>query len=356
MRHFFIIGLCAAAACGPSVRFDSAHATFTVQSSGANLFVPASLNGGATQYVLLDTGAPQTLWQGLSGDSFVGSLSVGPLTLHDYFVQGSAQTSIIGFDVLQRYVVTLDYHAPAVTIAAHTTPGPIHFSLERGNAVSQLAATTAVVDVVLEGEHHRMAVDSGANTVVLRTSVANQWRSDGRLTLQSTSSTIYGQTQSHLFRLRSIAVGDASLTNVIVGDGAEALLDSDPSLVIDGLLGGTYLRAFLVTLDFPDSTLALSAYPDESHIVDEFIRVPLLLARQGNEVLVAQTIASPQAAALAPYVGQVVNSIDGRDPSNESDDTLSTLLHGPLGTIRSFVIGGASVQIVLEDLLAIPSR
>ena len=357
MRRFLTLGIWwLASACGPTVTLDTSAPTFAVQSSGANLFVPVSLNGAATQYVLLDTGAPQTLFAGLEDDAFVGSLTIGPLTLNDYFVQGGSQTSIIGFDVLQRYAVTLDYRTPAVTIAAKAAPGPIPFSLERGNAVSQLSATTVVIDVVLEGEHHRLALDSGANTIVLRTSVADKWRKDGRLTLQSTSSTIYGQTQSHLFRLRHVAVGGASLDNVIVGDGAEALLDSDPSLAIDGLLGGTFLRAFLVTLDFPDHALTLASYPDESHITDEFIRVPLLLARQANDVLVAQVITSHQSAALAGYVGQAVTSIDGTALGTATDAEISALLHGPLGTVRTLVIGGASVAIAVEDLLAIPSR
>jgi hypothetical protein len=340
-------------ACGPSVILDTAHPTFAVQNSGANLFVPVSLNGAAPQFVLLDTGAPQSLWQNLPDDSFVGSLTVGPVTLRDYFVQATQDASIIGFDVLSRFAVTLDYHTPAVTIARTAPAGPIHFSLARSNAVSQLPATTVVVDVVLEGEHHRLALDSGANTVVLRTSVANKWRTDGRLTLASTSTTLYGSTQSHLFRLRSVAVGAASLANVIVGDGAEFLLDTDPSLAIDGLLGGTYLRAFLVTIDYPQRALALTAYADESHIVDEFIRLPLVLARQDNDVVIEETLAGPQAATLAPYVGDVVTSIDGTALGGADDVTISALLHGPVGTVRILDVQGFDLPVEIEDLLAI---
>ncbi len=349
------------AACGPKVTYDSNAATMLAQSNGQNLFVPVSVNGGASTYVLLDTGAPQTLVPGLSANfsGFVGSLQVGPVHIEDYFVQGAGAggtttQSLVGFDVLCRYVITFDYHTPAVTIAEHPDhPLPIPFKLARSNAIAQLPATTIVVDAIIEGEHHKMAIDSGANSVVVRTSVAAPWIKDGRQVRSGTATTLYGETPSNTFRVHSLQVGDVTLDGVISGDGAEFLLDSDASFDVDGLIGGTFLRAFVFSVDYPDRHLALDGYPDGTQIRDEFIRLPISLERDPDGIVLAALLDTSLQSTLGAYVGQVVSSIDGNSLKNATDSQVINLVYCDAGSKHALSIDNQTLQVTCEDLLAL---
>ena len=64
-------------------------------------------------------------------------------------------------------------------------------------------------------------------------------------------------------RVRTLTVGDETVSNPAVMTIGDTILDGIQTEVrhpVDGLLGGNFLREFMVTVDYPQRTLHLQRY------------------------------------------------------------------------------------------------
>ena len=80
-------------------------------------------------------------------------------------------------------------------------------------------------------------------------------------------------------RTRTMVVGGQTVTNAAVMTIGDQILDAIQGEVkhpVDGLLGGNYLREFLVTVDYPHGTMRLQRY-DTPPVADEFKRIGIEL-------------------------------------------------------------------------------
>jgi hypothetical protein len=310
---------------------------------------------------------------------------------------------ILGGSVMSRFSVQLDYAAPMMdgfclgcTASTDRTDvqlpgGGVSFTLKggghssvtlgtdsQGNAIDSPAVnippTRIPVTVTLDGIDHPFIVDTGATEVSLRSTVYAQLVSDGRHQLVSGIAimTIAGASNASLTRAKTITVGGETVMDApvmtIMSTPADQLLDGismELGTPIDGLLGGSFLRNFLVTIDYPNGQLHLQPYLTPP-IPDEFRRVGITIGLDatGRNFVVSSVYPNSDAAAKNIMVGDQIVAIDGTSLMSvgyvaDADQ----LLDGTPGTSKTITFGSKTgdpslantmLSVMVDDLIPNP--
>jgi hypothetical protein len=193
----------------------------------------------------------------------------------------------------------------------------------------------------------------------VRTSVFSTLTADGRKTLSGLPiTTVAGVMSAQVARTKTITVGGEAVLGSVVMSTDDSLLDGISDEVghpIDGLLGGTFLREFFVTIDYPHRTLVLHRYADRSHIVDEFVSVGVdLAAATDGSYKVAAVFAATAADMAGVSDGDTVTAIDGMSLAGVDPLTVNTLLLGPLGSTHAVTFGATDVPLNTNKTLTLP--
>jgi gag-polyprotein putative aspartyl protease/PDZ domain len=366
---------------------------------GANVvIIDAQLNGHPGGRLLVDTGSPVTL---VNPAEFPGAslpqqaqviidVGIGPVTVDHVpalqLVGGMMDllrlAGILGGNVLRDFSTSFDYRGQqfwlgaGASIADVAIPGAsVPFNLEGGGLARLtpqqtivLAATRVSVTVDLEGVQHPFIVDTGASEMTVRSSLFQALRSDGRVAVAGFPvSTAAGSVSATVTRTRNVTVAGETVTNVATLDlGDDTLLDTLQMEVkhqVDGLLGGTFLREFLVTIDYPGRTLHLQRYATRAHIVDELQRVGLSLgAHTSAGYVIFSVYAASGAAAAGIASGDELVAVDGHSLADLDAMAADQLLVGVPGTARRLAFGiaanpalaGAEVTVSVDDLVPAP--
>jgi hypothetical protein len=382
---------------------------------GSNLvFADVKVNGFAGGRLGVDTGSPlmivdETKFPGLmlpAQDQVNANVSAGDFTVDGVpIVQMSiggamdplAFAGLFGGNVMRQFTVRLDYAHPDLAfrlgmpsmepaVDGVETPGAaISFTLQgggrgqlrAGGQVISYPATRIPLTVDVEGVSHPFILDTGASETTVRGTLWTAISGDGRAHITGLPiSTVSGPAIGTVSRVRSLTVGVAAVTapavmtigdQVSVSDKADALLDTIQSEVghpVDGLLGGNFLREFMVTIDYPKGTLRLQRYTSVT-IVDEFKRVGFELGgsnsgahRYGVGVVYAGT----DAAAKGLAVGDEVVSVDGQGLDALDSVTADDALNGTVGSTHAIGFGrtampaltNTTVTLLVEDLIPAP--
>jgi hypothetical protein len=367
---------------------------------GANvLFVDAALNGHPGGRLLVDTGSPFTL---VAAAAFPGAtlpnrqqvtidLGVGPALTIDNVpalqittptMDGLHLGGILGGNVLRQFPSAFDYAHQQLRLGDGAAPtdveqpgASIGFGLQGGGVETSVMPAIAVpatripVTVDIEGISHPFVLDTGASEVTVRAALFAAVTSDGRAVLDGFPiSTAAGPTTGRVSRLRSVTVAGEEVTNVpvlTIGDSLIDALSSEVGHPVDGLLGGSFLREFLVTIDYPRGTLHLQRYASRAHIVDEFQRVGIELepdATGAHRFAVGVVYAGTDAQLKSLAVGDEVISIDGQALDGLDPIAADALLDGLPGTTKQIGLGqtgggapaNAVVTVRVDDLVAVP--
>ncbi len=310
---------------------------------------------------------------------------------------------ILGGDVMSQFSVQLDYSAPMMegfclgcTASTDRTDvqlpgGGVSFSLKggghsavtlgtdaQGNAINSPAVnippTRIPVTVTIDGTNHSCIVDTGATEVSLRSTVYAQLISDGRAQLVSGIAimTIAGASNASLTRAKTITVGGETVMDApvmtIMSTPADQLLDGisrELGTQIDCLLGGSFLRNFLVTIDYPNGQLDLQPYVTPP-IPDEFRRVGITLGLDATarNFVVSSVYPNTDAAAKNIMVNDQIVAIDGTTLMSVGYvATADQLLDGMPGTSKMITFGSKTgdpaltnmtVSIKVDDLIPNP--
>jgi Aspartyl protease len=308
---------------------------------------------------------------------------------------------ILGGDVMRNFSVQLDYAAPMMEgfclgCAAgarddvQSPGGVVSFTLKGGGAtavtlsptitspITNIPPTRIPVTVQFDGTNHQCIVDTGATEVSLRSTVYASLVSDGRAQLMSGIAimTIAGASNASVTRAKTITVGgqtvdDAPVMTIVSSNqnDPDPLLDSiskEVGTTIDCLLGGSYLRNFLVTIDYPRGQLHLEPY-DTPPIADEFRRVGFTLGLDatGQNFVVQSVYPNTDAAAKGVMVNDQVVTVDGTSLiSKVYVADADALLDGTPQTSKMVTFGsktgtpalaGTTVDILVEDLIPNPA-
>jgi hypothetical protein len=264
--------------------------------SNAVIALPVSIDATPAIDFVVDSGSPVTLvdpstipaamLQG--GFNTVSTLDVGHVHLTNVPVfgaspcgmmmcTGSQPSGLLGGDVLLMFAVTIDYRNATVAFDATSFPAgtgapiTVPFMLQGGGtstlaaAVSPVAvpATRISLDVNIEGTTYPFVLDTGSSSVVLDGPLYDSIVADGRPQDSIDVSTVTGTVTEPITSLHQVSVGAATQMNV---QAIRTPRDLDPIArevghPVRGLLGGSFLSRYLVTLDYPKQQLLLRAYP-----------------------------------------------------------------------------------------------
>ena len=425
-RHLsMVLAALAVASCGGGSSGYAVTGMLGIPSStvvGANLiFADASLNGSAQAPdlefgVLIDSGSPVVLIDPSlfdqpspansaqvqaqvdlgfvkDGMTVVTIKQVPALLLSAAMMDEIGFGGILGGDVMRDFSVQLDYAAPTmegfclgcVSGARDDVASPgsvVSFSLRGGgrgpvplasdvNPVVTIPPTRVPVTVDIEGVQHPFILDTGASEVSVRTSVFAQMTGDGRATLTGFPiTTVTGDSGAEVTRAKTLTVGgeevDDAPVMTIPGDelldGISAELDPSKKTQIDGLLGGSFLRNFLVTIDYPKGQLHLQRYNTETW-QDEFKRVGIGLGATppGSRHSYGVVYAGSDAETQGIRVNNEVWSVDGMSLDGVDPIVADAMLDGTPGTTKTLVISNSdssttptTVQVMVDDLIPSP--
>ena len=183
--------------------------------------------------------------------------------------------------------------------------------------------------------------------------------------------TIAGPFPAAVTRAKSISVGTAVVNDppvmTIMSDPADELLSNISKEIgqIDCLLGGSFLRNFLVTIDYPGTVLHLEPYATPP-IPDEFRRVGFTIGLDATRThfVVASVYPNTDAASQGIMPGDEVVSIDGTnltakfqyvDPADQLlDGTPDTTKMITFGTTKNAANSGQTLTVKVEDLIPNP--
>lgn len=371
---------------------------------------------GRSETLLFDSGSPLTLLDtdsapDLSPGFHPVALDLGGLHMpevdaaaFDVFSYQQDRTppldGIVGGDILSHFALSLDYQGQRVWLE-DTSPAPLPDGVAAsavGAAVEvparvagggafavpgcsasgsaclrSIGATRFLVRAEVEDQTDADAfwvvVDTGASSVVLSRQVMDSLESGSRPRLDGvTVGTASGVQTAYLSRVWSLRLGAAA------GSGAEADLDSVPVLVLPtddlfdsvsaevgedvrGLVGGSFLRWFLTTLDYPGQDLRLRPFNDTSYIdPEEYVGVGFELAASPSGWVIDAVYPGTDAAAQGLEVGQVVDRLADTDIAGLSASEVSALFEPfHLGDHVPVVVdgpdGAVSRSVAVEDLL-----
>jgi hypothetical protein len=286
---------------------------------------------------------------------------------------------------MRQFSVRLDYAHPdrafrlgmpamELPVDGVETPGAsAAFRLEGGGIIQLTAtqrtafpATRIPVTVDIEGASHPFILDTGASETAIRSILYAAIKADGRAELLGLPiSTVAGATQASVTRVRSLTVAGATVVNPVVMTIGDDLIDNLQDEVhhpVDGLLGGNFLREFMVTIDYPRGTLHLQRYTAAT-IVDEFKRVGFELGRgtAAHRYAIGVVYRGTDAALKQLSVGDEVVSIDGQSLDALDSVTADALLNGAVGATHAVGLGNAlllppdtTVDVLIEDLIPPP--
>jgi hypothetical protein len=245
--------------------------------------------------------------------------------------------------------------------------------LRAGGPIITFPATRIPLTVDVEGVSHPFILDTGASETTVRASVWEAVIADGRKQLPGLPiSTVAGPAMSTVSRVRSLTVGGATVTNpAVMNLGApiyDMILDTIEQEVgyqVDGLLGGNFLREFMVTIDYPKGTLHLQRYTSAT-IVDEFKRVGIEIgptpSTSAHRYAVGVVYANTDAAAQGLRVGDELVSVDGQALDGLDSAAADDTLNGTVGASKAIVLGkttvvalqNTTVNVLVEDLIPPP--
>ncbi len=347
------------------------EATLPFDYRARHVWLKASIDGGPPEDFLFDTGASVTVIDstfaaahgiqtkgfmqasgagaaGSASFATLGSLAVkGPdgagvelrelkvavMSVNPMFARffWGDMAGIIGYDVISRFVTTIDYDARVLVLH---DPKTFAYAGREAPLPMKLNGVVPSVEATLDGRDRgdfRLDVGS-SSTVDVHGPFGRDHRIEKRLrqARETTGAGFGGPFTSVLGRLRRMQIGpyewkDPMVTVARVTEGALA------SEEFAGNIGNRILERFRVTLDYEHRRVWLEPgrhYRDR----DTFTRTGVLLGWWPDHVEAMSVLPGSPAAKAGLREGDHVTAIDGRPPSSWTLDGLDAMFEaGPDG-------------------------
>jgi len=234
---------------------------------------------------------------------------------------------VLGDDILRDFAATLDYSAGSVTF------GPIS-AMHHGVPVKLYKiGNLYLVHLSSDGVSLAFLLDTGTNFSVLSSSgwsKLNQSK-EALLTIDGVRSSGTSAT-SKLVCIHQMRIGSASYENLpmrLVPPTSAGVL---ANLQVNGLLGGDFLRRFIVSLDLANEFLYLSPDPNYKADQDRFSTIGIQFAKDPTGFFTVMAVWSPTPASEANFkVGDQILSVNGLSTIEMTQEDLSLQLHGEPG-------------------------
>jgi predicted aspartyl protease len=344
---------------------DGAPVRMIVDTGGLNLLTPAAAArlGLATEGKLAISGAGDRKVD--LGFARAKQLAVGDVQLANPVfyvvdtealgdVEGEAFDGLVGFELLHRLAVRIDYPAEALTLMPQAGFAPPSGAI---TVPFELRDRTPVVTGSIDGIAARMTVDTGARTSLVAASPFTREQGlEARYRPAFETVTgwgVGGPTRGKPVRFRRITVGNAAVGDVVgelfTGDKG-ALADPD----VSANLGGGVLRRFAVTFDYRGRKMYLE--PARGVPRDIYDRAGMFMMRAGDVLRVVAVTPGGPAEHAGIAVDDRVVAIDGAPvASRRLAEWRAILGAGEIGARHSLTVGTGAAQrdrtLVLAELL-----
>jgi hypothetical protein len=301
---------------------------------------------------------------------------------------------ILGGDLWRNFAFSLDYRMGRAWIADDTNPTAAPTDLDADDPIAvpidvagggtsivpgncsgatgcgliTLPSTRVILTAKLEGTGDPIwvLVDSGASAMVLDDTLYASLPSAGRPILDGvTVDTVMGPQDAFLSRVSSLSLTaptPVTLTDIpiLVIPGSTLLqgLEAEVGHKVQALVGGSFLRWYWTTFDYPKHELRLGKYKTTPHIpAHEFqgLGFTMLADTQGNWV-VTEVYPDFDAAAQGVVVGDTVVQLNGMPIMGVDGTTVQAIIDGfSLGQeVPVQISDGATtsnLMILIQDLL-----
>ena len=352
--------------------------------------VSASLDGGGLAPFLVDTGSPIILadtdehdladgWHALDlelGDLRFSGLEVGAFDVFSGASVGTAPFSgVIGGTLLTHFALSLDSQGGRIwledgppaelpaELAADAVGDPVDIDAQVagggrfmiGGDERPVGATRFLVRVAVEdqddaAESFLALVDSGASSVVLSSEVMDLLGDQDRPRLDGVLvQTASGPKTGHLTRVWSMRLPGAAdrveqtsvPVMVLPDDRIFESVSREVGQEVQGIVGGSFLRWYVATLDYPADAMCLRPYRSPDHIdPDEFVGLGFDVTRQDSAWVVDAVFPGTDAEAQGVLAGDTLIEVDGTAVGDLDESDVDELARtGGLG---------ATVPIALE--------
>jgi hypothetical protein len=297
--------------------------------------VEVVVDGREPHAFLVDTGAPATLldvavYGVAAGVEPTATLEAFGLTVLDLdcaalnlFGGSLTVGGILGGDILRHFTFTLDYRGAWASLCddAQGAPPPggadvgppttRGFELRGGGILStpdgdslRVGTTRVVLDLNVEGHELTAVLDTGASSVVLREDLyvtLLDERPDRPVLQGFEVLTVDNAQDVEVTRLASVRVtGDGGTPNaaqtsvpalVVLGSGALDNLSAETGRQVQALLGGAFLRYYLLALDYEARRVTLQPYLNPDHVpTDEYVGVGFTWDELGTGNVVVENV------------------------------------------------------------------
>jgi predicted aspartyl protease len=274
---------------------NAAHqALIPVEVYAQHIFVPVRVNGTDAAWFFLDSGAGTSVvtkaWADKIGLASAGAmravgaagatslalaktvvlglpgveLALPGVTVLDAAALpqlGRTWEGLLGYDVLSRLVVRIDYERKEITVidpssfvpAEHASALPLTFLGNWPLVPAKILLPTG------EPIESKCFIDTGAGGLMLSTPFANANRIADAVN-QTTSSSIYGtsgESKRISARIAGLQLGPYLLRNPMAGFSLDAKEGALASPDIGAIIGGEILERFTVTFDYPHHRILL---------------------------------------------------------------------------------------------------
>jgi hypothetical protein len=379
------------------------------------IYVDGSINGSGGNSVLIDSGSPVVLLDGDPG-TFPGLTlpAMQQVTVDFGFLDASGAAvvtidqipalqlttamgtigslaglpGILGGDIMRDFSVQLDYAAPMMEgfcLGCSSGPrgdvespgGAVPFTLAGGgvgtialnsgnSSTVTIPATRIPLTVQIEGTNHPFILDTGASEVTVTSAVYQALVADGRAQLAgglAISTVTNDMENASVTRAKTISLGGETVNDVPVmtipvdntQDDLLGNISSELGYPLDGLLGGSFLKNFLLTIDYPNGTLHLQRY-NSPPIADEFRRVGFTVTVDavGKSFVVSHVYPGTDAQMKGVAVDDQVVAIGGQQLSLPADAlTADNLLDGMPGSTIQVQFGRTMAAALMNQTVAL---
>ncbi len=360
--------------------------TVPFQYINQHLFVPIKIDGQSFQAIfdtggayVLDVsltqklglkpeGALQTTGNGAasidSGRVRVDTVQIGDLTLRKpLFVSlplpaAIRTTPIIGYELLQRFIVSIDYDQDTITF---TEPKSFHYPKQALLTPFQFQGDEPEVSGSVDGVAGVFTIDTGAGgSLELNGPFALKHHLKAKYKPKFTVISGYGvggPDYSAIVRVKTLRLGGAVVHGRIAGlrSGATGAASND---VIAGNVGNGVLRQFNLIFDYGNQTITFT--PNHHYgAPDEYTRSGIILSAASEKPVVSDVVPGSPADQAGIKPGDVLLAINGHTLTGEATDQTfrGKLTAAPVGervTVR-LQRGDAgktkTVTFVLRDLI-----
>lgn len=262
---------------------------------------------------------------------------------------------VIGYDVISRFVTTIDYDDSTLTL---TDPATYHYQGGGTTLPFTLAGTVPAVQAKLDDRYEgRFRVDVGSgSTVDLHTPFVkrNDLLSKVGKSLEATGGGFGGTFTSRIARMKRFELGPYAWSDPLV-HLSEATSGAFASEDYAGNIGNGILERFRCTFDYERRELHLEPGKRFGER-DPFSRCGALFGRFGDVVRAMVVLDGSPAARAGMVENDEVVSLDGKPMLSFTPDALRKLFErGKPGTSHVFVVRRGThtrkLKVTLRDIL-----